>query len=184
MRQLLYKYYIFLNHIDNNIKKKILKLNNIHIIININKTNNNNLKMQFSIIEFAKKNKIPFLIKNSFINCIKYKADGIFIESQNKNVLKPIMLKKKFIIIGSAHNQIEYTQKLKQKCSFLMLSPLFYNEKYSKNKILSPLKFNLISKNWNIKLLALGGVFSNNKNKKKLNLIKILGIGFIRFDYL
>jgi thiamine-phosphate pyrophosphorylase len=184
MRQLLYKYYIFLDHIDNNIKKKILKFNDINIIINTNGTDANSLKIQFAIIKFALKYQIPFLVKNSFLKCIKYKADGIFIDSQNKKVLKPILLKKKFIIIGSAHNQREYSQKLIQKCSHLMLSPLFHNQKYSKNKILNPLKFNLISKNWNTKLLALGGVFSKEENKKKLNLIKISGIGFIRFDYL
>lgn len=46
-----------------------------------------------------------------------------------------------------------------------MLSPLFYNEKYSKNRILNTSKFNLMSLNWKIDLCALGGI--NIKNLKK-----------------
>ncbi len=36
---------------------------------------------------------------------------------------------KKFNIIGSAHNQLEYFIKLNQNCKLLFLSRLFYNNK-------------------------------------------------------
>jgi hypothetical protein len=49
-----------------------------------------------------------------------------------------------------------------------MLSPLFFNKKYSKNKILNILKFNLIKQNWKIETCPLGGI-----NSKNLNLIKL-----------
>jgi hypothetical protein len=50
-----------------------------------------------------------------------------------------------------------------------MLSPLFYNKKYSKNKILRPIKFNLITNGWKSKICALGGI--NQKNIKEIKLL-------------
>ena len=51
----------------------------------------------------------------------------------HQNLLKhldTILLKKNFKIIGSAHNQSEYSLKIKQGCKLIMLSPLFFNKKY------------------------------------------------------
>ena len=64
-----------------------------------------------------------------------------------------------------------------------MVSPLFYNKKYSENKILGPIKINLITKNWRTKIGALGGISPTNYNKTKLlNNINILGFkSFINF---
>ena len=174
-----YKHYVFLEQINNLIEKNILKFNNISIIIDIDHNNNKNLEKEISIIQFAKKNKNPFFFKNNFQKCIKYKADGIFIDSINKCIIKPILLKKNFTIIGLAHNQLEYIQKLKQKCIIIMLSPLFYNEKYSINKILGILKFNNKAIIWKTRLCALGGI--NQKNLKKVTLTKSEGIAFKRF---
>jgi thiamine-phosphate pyrophosphorylase len=174
-----YKHYVFLEQINNLIEKNILKFNNISIIIDIDHNNNKNLEKESSIIQFAKKNKIPFFFKNNFQKCIRYKADGIFIDSVNKCIIKPILLKKKFTIIGLAHNQLEYIQKLKQKCIIIMLSPLFYNEKYSINKILGILKFNNKAINWKTRLCALGGI--NQENLKKITLTKSEGIAFKKF---
>ena len=62
-----------------------------------------------------------------------------------------------------------------------MLSPLFYNEKYSINKILNIHRFNLISLNWVIKLCALGGISNQTLRKVKLTKAKI--ISFNKFIY-
>jgi thiamine monophosphate synthase len=174
-----YNSYVFLSQINNLIEKNILKFNNISIIVDIDHNNNKNLEKEISIIQFAKKNKIPFFFKNNFQKCIKHKADGIFIDSFNKRIIKPILLKKKFSIIGIAHNQLEYVQKIRQNCAVLMLSPLFYNEKYSVNRILGILKFNNKALNWKIKLCALGGI--NYENLRKIRLTKSEGIAFKKF---
>jgi len=179
LNKIFYKHYVFLEQINNLIEENILKFNNISIIIDIDQNNNKNLEKETSIIRFAKKNKIPFFIKNDFQKSIKYKADGIFIDSKNKSIIKPILLKKKFTIIGLAHNQLEYIQKLKQQCFIIMLSPLFYNEKYSINKILEILKFNNKALNWKIRLCALGGI--NYKNLRRISLTKCEGIAFKKF---
>jgi thiamine-phosphate pyrophosphorylase len=154
----------------------LVKFSSINIIIDINENTSKNLENQLSIIQFAKKNRIPFLIKNDFQKSVKYKANGVFISSNNKKITKPILLKKNFFIIGGAHNQLEYTQKLNQKCQLLMLSPLFFNEKYSKNRILNILKFNSRSIQWKINLCALSGI--NSKTLKKVKLTKCVAIAF------
>ena len=78
---------------------------------------------------------------------IKIGSDGVYLSSSNKSKKFLNFFNNKFKIIGSAHNQIEYFHKKQQGCSALMISPLFYNKKYSKNKILGPIKINLITKN-------------------------------------
>jgi thiamine monophosphate synthase len=179
MNKLLYKHYVFLDTINSLIEKNLNKIKNINIIVNINHNNKGDLKEKLSIINFAKKNKIPFFLKNDFNDCLKNKSDGILIDSSNKRIIKPILLKKKFEIIGITHNQLEYLQKTRQGCTLVMLSPLFYNEKYTVNKILNVLKFNNKKINWNIDVCALGGI--NPKNIKKIKLLNITKIGFKRF---
>lgn len=173
-----YKHYIFLDQINEAIKKNLLRLNNSNIIIDINEKNKINLDKEISIIKFAKENNIPFFIKNSFSKCINYNSNGIFIDAKNKKVTRPLLLKKNFLIISSVHNQLEYMYKIKQNCSILLLSPIFYNEKYSINSILNLVKFNLLSKEWSIELCALGGI--DLKNVKKVSLTKAKGIGIKR----
>ena len=179
MKNILFcKHYVFLHKIDNIIEKNLLKFNNINIIIDDNEKNEKELKNQLSIIKFAKKNKIPFLFKNDYRKSIKFKSNGILLDNKNKNVIKPIILKKNFIIIGLVHNQIEYYKKLIQGCKIVMLSPIFYNNKYTNNKILGINKFNLMSKDWKSNICALGGVSENNI--KKINMTKASHIGFAR----
>jgi thiamine monophosphate synthase len=179
MKKIFYKHYVFLEEINNLIKENLVKFNNLNIIIDIDEKDKKGLENQFSIIKFAKKNKIPFLLKNDFQKCIKYNASGIFIDANYKKLTKPILLKKSFYIIGSIHNQLEYMQKIRQKCQMLMLSPLFFNEKYSKNKILNISRFNQMALNWNVKLCALGGI--NSKTLKKIRLTKCIAVGFKKF---
>lgn len=168
------KCYVFLEDINNIIKENLLKFENINVIVDnrldINRQNN------LSIIQFCKTHRIPFFLKDNYNQCIKYGSSGIFISSQNKNIIKPVLLKKKFKILGSVHNQLEYFQKIRQGCTLFFLSPLFYNKKYSKNNILGALKFNLIISKWKNDISALGGI--NYKNIKGVRMLKVYSIGF------
>jgi thiamine monophosphate synthase len=179
VNKILYKHYVFLDTINSLIEKNLNKIKNINIIVDINHKNKKCLIAKHSIINFAKKNKIPFFLKNDYNECLKNKSDGILIDSNNKKIIRPILLKKKFIIIGIAHNQLEYLQKKAQGCNLVMLSPLFYNEKYTTNNILNVLKFSNKKINWNIDICALGGI--TPKNIKKIKLLNITKIGFKRF---
>ena len=181
INKIFYKHYVFLEELNPLLKKNLLKSKNLYIIININQNDKKNLEKQNSIVQFAKKNRIPFLFKNSFQKCTKYNASGIFLDSKYKIITKPLLLKKQFRVIGSVHNQLEYTFKIKQGCELVMLSPIFYNEKYSKYKILGPLKFNKMSLSWKLRLCALGGI--NSKTLKKLNLTKVRNMSFRKFIY-
>ena len=181
MNKILYKHYVFLDTINSLIEKNLNKIKNINIIVDINHNNKRELKEKLSIINFAKKNKIPFFLKNDYNECFKRNSNGILIDSFNRRTIKPILLKKKFIIIGIAHNQLEYFQKIRQGCTIIMLSPLFYNEKYTINKILNVLKFNNKKQNWKIEICALGGI--NLKTIKKIKLLNITSVGFRKFIF-
>ena len=104
---------------------------------------------------------------------LKFKADGLYVPSFNKNKRYNNFEKKNLLIIGSAHNQKEIHEKIKQNCSALFLSPIFYVKKNS--NYLDIYKFNLLSINNKINFFALGGI--NENNITKLNLLNVKGYG-------
>jgi len=163
-------YYIFIEELNEIIVRNLIKLKQKKIKIYIICSEKNYL----IISKFSKKNKFTLYFINNLRLAIQYKAKGIFLTASNKS-LKNSIKQTKLEVIGSAHNQFEYSIKKRQHCSTIMLSPIFYNIKYSPNKILSPIKFNLITLNWSIKICALGGI--NNKNIKLINLTKSKSIG-------
>ena len=170
------KFYFFTDTLDEIITKNIKNFNKLCIIYKSNSINDINHTNINTIKSFCRKNKIPFFISDNFKLAKKYEADGIFLSSSYKKIGN-IILKKNFKIIGLAHNQLEYSLKNKQSCEMIMLSPLFYNKKYSQNMILNVCRFNLISMNWKKKICALGGISLNNL--KKLNMTKSSAAAFI-----
>jgi thiamine monophosphate synthase len=165
------EYYIFIEELNKIIVRNLIKLKQKKIKIHIICSEKNYL----IISKFSEKNKIPLYFINNLRLAIQYKAKGIFLTASNKSLKSNIKQTTKLEVIGSAHSQFEYSIKKKQHCSTIMLSPIFYNIKYSPNKILNPIKFNLITLNWDIKVCALGGI--NNKNIKLINLTKSKSIG-------
>jgi thiamine-phosphate pyrophosphorylase len=170
------KFYFFIDTLDEIIRKNIKNFKKLSFIYKSNSINDINHANIKTIKNFCKKNKIPFFISDNFKLAKKYEADGIFLSSSYKKIGN-IVLKKNFKIIGSAHNQLEYSLKNKQSCEMIMLSPLFYNKKYSQNKILNVCKFNLLSMGWDKKICALGGISLNNL--KKLNMTRCSAVAFI-----
>jgi thiamine-phosphate pyrophosphorylase len=162
-------FFLFLSTLNEIITKNIIKFKNISIIYKPDNKINKDFKEVEIIKKFCKKNKIPLYITDNYQLASKYNANGIFISSSNKRFIRPIQIKKNFKIIGSAHNGLEYKLKLHQQCEEIMLSPIFYNKKYSINKILGVNKFNLISINWKVKLCALGGININNLRRLKMS---------------
>ena len=170
-----FEYFIFCDNLNKEIKEKIAKFKNINFVY-YNDNNEYSVIQTLEIQRYCKKNKINFFIIDNYRLGIKIRSDGVYLSSSNKSKKFLNFFNNKFKIIGSAHNQIEYFHKKQQGCSALMISPLFYNKKYSKNKILGPIKINLITKNWKTKIGALGGILPVNYSKTKLlNNIKILG---------
>jgi thiamine-phosphate pyrophosphorylase len=171
------KFYFFTDTLDEIIKKNIKNFNKLSFIYKSNSINDINHTNINTIKIFCRKNKIPFFISDNFKLAKKYGTDGIFLSSTYKRIGNIFLKKKNFRIIGSAHNQLEYSLKKKQLCEMIMLSPLFHNKKYSQNMILNVCKFNLISINWKKKICALGGI--NLNNLKKLNMTRSSAAAFI-----
>jgi len=171
------QFYFFTNNLNEIITKNIIKFKNLCIIYKPEKDISKNYIQILKIKNFSKKNKVKFYIADDYKLANKFTADGIFLSSTNKSFIRPIQVKNDFNIIGSAHNTFEYWVKNRQNCKEVMLSPVFFNAKYSSNKILGITRFNLMSINWSLKLCALGGI--NLDNLRKLKMSKASSIAFI-----
>ena len=171
MRNIKLDYYIFVEELNEKTIKNIISLKKQKLRINIVILD----KTSLIISKFAKKERIPLFFTDNLKHAIKNKAQGIYLTSKYKMLKNNIKKTTKLEVIGSAHNQHEYYIKKQQNCTTIMLSPLFYNKKYSSNKILYVPKFNLISLNWKTNICALGGVTS--KNIKLINLTRSKSIG-------
>jgi len=104
-------------------------------------------------------------------------ADGVYISSTNKNLnLGTTNLKKKFKILGSAHNLKEIKIKELQKIEEIFLSPLF---KKKINEQLNIYRYLKLRETTKMSDISLGGI--NNKNLKKLNMLKPTGFAGISY---
>ena len=102
--------------------------------------------------------------------------DGAYIPSFNKDTKHlAFSIKKKFLMLGSAHNNKQIKLKERQLVKIIFVSSIF---KKNKN-YLGINKFKLLSKLTNNKVIALGGV--SNKNLKKLKLLNCFGFAGISF---
>jgi thiamine monophosphate synthase len=176
-----YKYYIFVSELNETIKKNVLKISKPNLILNFKILEESSLTLAKNIIKFCKTHQIPFYILNDVKIAKQLNAHGIYVSANNKKISLSLFSSIKFKLIGSAHNQYEYFIKQKQNCKTIMLSPIFYNNKYSQNQILNPIKFNLISLNWKTEICALGGICS--KNIKKIKITKTRSIGIKSWIY-
>ena len=141
------KYY-FINKFDtNNIDKQDKQTN----IIFRNYASKKVDEMQvLKIKKYCKRKSLKFYISNNVKLAIKLNLDGAYIPSFNKNLNHlSYSFKKKFDIIGSAHNLKEIKIKENQKVNIIFLSSLFKeNENY-----LGINKFKLLNKLTKKKLL-------------------------------
>jgi len=166
------KYY-FINKFDTNNIDKLDK--NTGIILR-NYTTKINLSSIISLKKFCKKKGYKFFLSNNVRLAISLNLDGAYIPSFNKDTNHlSFSIKKKFLMLGSAHNNNEIKLKERQLVKIIFVSSLF---KKNKN-YLGVNKFKLLSKLTNNKIIALGGV--SNKNLKKLKLLNCYGFAGISF---
>ena len=134
------------------------------------------IELILKIKKYCKKKKIKFLIANSVRLAIKLGLDGAYIPSFNKSTEHlSFSIKKKFTIIGSAHNMKEMRTKEIQNVEKIFLSSLF---KKNKN-YLGINKFKLISNYTKKDVVVLGGISKKNINKLKLiNCSDFAGISY------
>ena len=117
-------------------------------------------------------------LANNIKLALKLDLDGVYIPAFNKDYkINSYNFKKKFKILGSAHNLKEIRTKELQKVDYLFLSPLFLSKK--NNTELGIYKFMNLSKKTKRRIICLGGI--NRDNLKKIKLIKPDGIAAISY---
>ena len=159
--------------------KKILNLKKKYNVIFRNYQKKVTLEAVINFNKICKANKIGFYLANNIKLALQANLSGVYIPSFNKslNLSNFKNSRKKFTILGSAHNIIELKFKEKQGVDLIFLSPLFLTKNYTKS--LGVTKFNLISNISKKPIIALGGIRKYNLNKIKL--IKIIGFSGITF---
>ena len=158
-----FKFFCYIDKFDNNI---IIKLSNNTSVIYRNYKSKNNLDTIISIKDACKKRGLKFYLSNDVKLAIKLDLDGAYVPSFNKNqIFTAYNFKKKFRLLGSAHNLTEIKEKERQNVDYIFLSPLFSTKK-NKN-CLGLYKFLNLMKKTKKKIICLGGI-----NKKNLNQIK------------
>ena len=164
MHDQLPKVFCFINNYKKNYIKRLPK--NIAIIYrnyskNINKDEISKIKI------LCKKDNRKFFLANNIKIAIQLNLDGVYIPSFNKELkINYFAKKKKFKILGSAHNISEIRQKENQKVNCIFLSPVFKTKKSS--KFLGIYKFNNLTNFTSKKIVCLGGIKKNNLKKIKL----------------
>ena len=163
MHDKLPKIFCFISDYKENYIKRLPK--NIAIIYR-------NYKKNINIREINKiknlcKNKRKFFLANNIKIAIQLDLDGVYIPSFNKELkINYFTKRKKFKILGSAHNILEIKQKEKQRVNCIFLSPVFITKK--SNKFLGINKFNNLANYTSKKIICLGGIKKNNLRKIKL----------------
>ncbi len=155
-------YFLLIENIKD-IDLKNIKIRNKFSIIYRNTKKAENLNNLLKFRRYCKLKAIKFYIANNYPLAASLSADGIYLSSFNKSLASLFYRKINFEVIGSAHNFKEIDLKIKQGCSFVLLSKLFMVNYDKKAPYLGILKFNNFSK-ISRKLIPLGGINISNLN--------------------
>ena len=167
------KYYFINKFETNNIEKQDKQT----IIIYRNYSSKiANEDLILKIKKYCKKKGNKFYLSNNIKLAIKLDLDGVYIPSFNKTTKHlAYSFKKKFNIVGSAHNLKELRIKETQNVSKIFLSSLFKKN----NNFLGINRFKLLKKLTKTNAVALGGISKNNLKKLLLlNTNEFAGISF------
>ena len=166
------KYYF----IDKFNKRNIDKLDINTAVIYRNYSIKININEILKLKKYCKRKNIKFFLSNNVRLSIKLNLDGAYLPSFNKDFRHlNYNLKKKFLLIGSAHNIKEIRTKELQRVKSIFLSSIF---KKNKN-YLGINRFKILSNHTDKKIIALGGV--SNLNIKKIKFLNCYGYAGISF---
>ena len=162
-------------YIDKFNKDEIYKLNkSINIIYRNYSTKINTIEI-LELVNFCKKQRRKVYISNNLKLALKFNFDGVYIPAFNRALSYKNIPKKKFEIIGSAHNVKEVINKEYQGCNKIFLSPIFKTKKNT--NYLGITKFNTIKLITKKNVIALGGI--NERNIKYLKMCNVKGFAGI-----
>ena len=160
------KYFLIIESIKDLDLRNIKRYNKI-LIIYRNIKSRENIKDLIKFRRECRLKLIDFYVANDIKLSVLLNSDGIYLSSYNKNFKALNLKKSNFKIIGSAHNAKEINLKLKQGCSYILLSKLFLVNYDKNSSFLDVIKFNSILSNNPKKIIPLGGINFNNLNKLK-----------------
>jgi thiamine-phosphate pyrophosphorylase len=170
--QLVNKYY-FINKFD---KNNIDKQDKETTIIYRNYIEKPDKKLILKLKNYCRKQRKKFILSNNIKLAINLNLDGAYIPSFDKNKRHlSYSFKKKFIIVGSAHNIFEIRDKEIQNVKIIFISSLFKKN----SNYLGIKKFKQLSLLTRKKIIALGGI--SQVNLKQLKLINCFGFAGISF---
>ena len=173
MHNYLPKQYYFISKFD---KKHIDKLDGLTALIYRNYAADIDRNLIITIKRYCKIKKIKFLLSNNIRLAINLNLDGAYIPSFNSSKKHlGYSYKKKFILLGSAHNVKEIRTKELQQVDAIFLSSLFKDNK----NYLGINRFKLLTLLTKKKIVALGGI--SNKNLKLMKFTNCLGFAGISF---
>ena len=154
----------------------VKKIGAILILRNPNRFKRNELK-KFN--DKCTKRNINLFIPNDIKTLFFLRSNKFYISAYNKKQFKHLKkINSNIEIIGSAHNIPEINEKIHQGCDYIVLSRIFEtSDKYKKGH-LGTIKFNLLTRNFSKKFIALGGL--NEKNFRKTNILNIHGCAFLK----
>ena len=164
-----FKLFFFIEKLNELNLDYVKKIGAILILRNPEKINLEDLK-RFNKICISK--KINLFIQNSVKILFLLKTNNFYISAYNKSRFEQLRkINRKVKIIGSAHNIPEIYEKLNQGCEYIVLSRIFKTSNKFKKGFLGTTKFNLLTRNFSQKFVALGGI-----NEKKFRLLGLLDI--------
>ncbi len=165
MHKIFLNKYYFIDKFD---IKNIENLDKRTSIIYRNYTSELNTSDILKFREICKKKKIKFYLSNNLKLAIKLNCDGVYIPAFNKfTFTRGIFLKRKFDVLGSAHNIQEIRHKELQGVKIIFISSIF---KKNKN-YLGLYRFKTLKNFTRNKIVGLGGI-----SDKNVKLLKILGL--------
>ena len=167
------KYY-FINKFETN---NIDKLDKQTVVIYRNYNSKSlNKELILKLKKYCQKRGIKFYLSNNVKLAMRLDLDGVYLPSFNKSTKHlSFSFKKKFTVIGSAHNIKEIKIKEIQKVNKIFISSVF---KKNKN-YLGLNKFKILNKYTKKNIVALGGISKKNIKQIKLtNVSQIAGISF------
>jgi thiamine-phosphate pyrophosphorylase len=167
----------FFYFVDNFNKALIGKLPKNTSIIYRNYQKPIDVRSILKLKNICKKKDIKFFLSNNIKLAIKLGLDGAYLPAFSKTrEHNSFNFKKRFQLIGSAHNLKEIREKERQNVNCIFLSPIFLTEK--RKDFLGIYKFMNLMKLTDKKIACLGGI--NINNIKKLKMLKLDTIAGIR----
>jgi thiamine-phosphate pyrophosphorylase len=160
---------------------KTFENHNVDMICFRDKTSMNKEELALSCIEIAHKFGIKKVLINSDIElCKRYKFDGIHLNSQQFDLLKILQDSNLYKII-SCHTEKQIALAKSYNANAVTYSPIFFKENKGEPKGIENLQ-NMITKYQDdkFKIVALGGIVSNNDVKK---IIETNSFGFASIRY-